>query len=75
VPAGQAFQFVVSNAQTGVSFRIDHDSAAKASKIFLPATSVIHVDSVGVYDAPYPGGTLVTAPAVGTNTLCARVSE
>ncbi len=31
----------------------------------LPTTTVISVNSIGVYDAPYPGGNLIPTPANG----------
>ena len=62
---GQAIDFVISNLQAGVGYVIDYDSAAKPSKIILPTTTVISVNSLGVYDAAYPGGSLVSAPANG----------
>lgn len=71
IPAGQALTMDITTAVPGVSFRIDYDSVAKPSKITLPTTTVIHTDSIGVYDAPFPGGTLVTSPANG-QTLYVR---
>src|SRR5207249_2321527 len=65
VPSGQVLDLVISNAQSGVSFRVDYDSAGKPSKVSLPTTSTIHVDSLGAYDAPYPGGNLVSTPVAG----------
>jgi uncharacterized repeat protein (TIGR01451 family) len=71
VPAGQAIDFVISNAQSGVSYVIDFDSAATPSKIILPTTTIINVNSVGAYDAPYPNGNPVVNGANGT-TLYVR---
>lgn len=56
----------ITTAQSGVTFTVDFDSSTKPSKITLPTTTVINVDSLGVYDAPYPGGSLITAPASGS---------
>lgn len=64
--AGEAMTLEVTTAQTGVAFTIDYDSTTKPSKITLPTTTVIAVDSLGVYDAPYPGGALISTPASGT---------
>jgi uncharacterized repeat protein (TIGR01451 family) len=71
VPAGQAISQVISNSQPGVTFHVDYDSASKPSQITLPASTVIAVASLGVYDAPYPGGNPVTAPVAGS-TLYVR---
>jgi len=73
VPAGSAIALTVSNAQAGVAYTIDFDSVSKPSKIALPTISIIHVDSLGVYDAPYPGGSLVAVPVAGS-TLYVRAT-
>lgn len=56
----------ITTAQSGVTFTVDFDSSTKPSKITLPTTTVINVDSLGVYDSPYPGGSLTTSPASGS---------
>ncbi|MGA3163264.1 MAG: SdrD B-like domain-containing protein, partial [Verrucomicrobiota bacterium] len=73
IPAGQVISYVISNGQSDVSFHVDYDSTNKPSKILLPTTSVIHISSLGVYDAPYPGGNLVTTPIAGS-TLYVRAA-
>lgn len=66
VPAEEAITLTVtSGLATGNTFRIQYDSSGKPSLISLPTTTVVTVDSVGVYDAPYPGGSLVTTPFPG----------
>ncbi len=66
IASGEAITLEITSAlASGNSFKLDYDSASKPSKITLPTTTVIKVDSVGVYDAPYPGGSLVTTPANG----------
>lgn len=65
IPAGQAVSATITTAQSGVSFTLDYDSAARPSKITLPTNTVIHADSIGVYDAAYPGGSLVSTPTNG----------
>ncbi len=71
IPSGQPLSLDITTAVSGVAFQIDYDQNTKPSKITLPTSTVIHTDSVGVYDAPYPGGTLVTSPANG-QTLYVR---
>ncbi len=64
--SSEALTLEINDSQSGVTFTVDFDSSTKPSKITLPTTTVINVDSLGVYDAPYPGGSLITAPASGT---------
>ena len=64
--AGQAFACTITNNQSGVTYTINYDSTNAPSKITLPTTTVIQITSLGVYDAPYPGGNLVTTPVAGT---------
>ncbi len=65
IPANEAIVLEVTTAQTGVNFTIDYDSSTKPSRIDLPATTVISVNSLAVYDAPYPGGSIVTGRLSG----------
>lgn len=67
VPAGQAISLVVTSIQSGVSFRIEFDSQTKPSKINLPVSTFIDVISNAFYDAPFPGGNIITNAAGGTN--------
>ena len=71
--SSEALTLEISDTQSGVSFNIDYDSSAKPSKITLPTTTVINVDSLGVYDAPYPGGSLITGPASGATAYVRSV--
>ena len=66
VPAGQAIALTItSGLATGNTFRLLYDSSTKPSVISLPATTVAKITSLDVYDAPYPGGIIITAPAAG----------
>jgi uncharacterized repeat protein (TIGR01451 family) len=61
---GQTLSLNVEN--TGVAdFTVLYDSTSYPSKINLPTNTVIHTDSITVYDAPYPGGNPTTAPNLG----------
>ena len=71
--ASDAISLVVTTAQTNLGFRLDYDSSTKPSKITLPTTTVIRTDTVAVYDAPYPGGNVVSTPTVG-RTLYVRAT-
>ncbi len=66
VPSGQAIELVVTTNQPGVEFRIEYDSQTKPSKIELPTTTFINISSYAVYDAPYPGGNIITDAVAGT---------
>jgi uncharacterized repeat protein (TIGR01451 family) len=71
VPSGQAITLTVSSDQAGVEFEIEYDSQSKPSVVTLPTTTVIEVDDVTIYDAPYPGGNPVPSGTNGT-TLYVR---
>jgi uncharacterized protein YjdB len=71
VPAGQAIALVVTTAQSGVSFKIDYDSQTKRSRIDLPVTTYIDVTSFNVYNAAFPGGSIITNSTAG-NTIYFR---
>jgi hypothetical protein len=66
VPTGQAIAMEVTCLQPGVTFNIQFDSQTKPSKINLPVSTYINVNSVNVYDAPYPGGNIITGTVGGT---------
>ncbi|MBI5775272.1 MAG: DUF11 domain-containing protein, partial [Verrucomicrobia bacterium] len=59
---GQSLRYIISNAQSSVAYYVQYDSTNRPSKILLPTSTIITVESLGVYDAPYPGGSLVLAP-------------
>jgi hypothetical protein len=71
IPAGQAIALQITNGQPGVSFNINYDSQTKPSKINLPVTTYINIDSYDVYNAAYPGGSIITN-AVGGNVVYPR---
>ena len=73
IGAGETTFLVVTSAQSGVSFTIQYNSASKPSAISLPTTTVISLDQLGLYDAPYPGGNLVTN-AVNGQTVYIRAT-
>jgi hypothetical protein len=66
VPAGEAIELDITNLQSGTSFRINYDSQTKPSKIALPTTTYVNVNSVNVYTAAYPGGSIVYSGLGGT---------
>ncbi|SHJ08745.1 LamG-like jellyroll fold domain-containing protein [Algibacter luteus] len=66
IPAGDAINLFVSSAESGVGFSINYDSKTKPSKIEFETPSYININSHNVYDAPYPGGSLITSAGVVT---------
>ena len=53
IPAGSTVTLDVTTAQSGVTFQIQYDSSTKPSRIDLPTTTYLDVNSVGIYDAAY----------------------
>jgi len=65
-----------SSDYTSANIRIDYDATGKQSKITLPTTTYININSLIVYNAANPGGTTITQQAVGvTNYIRAVVSD
>jgi large repetitive protein len=73
LPATTVITYVVTNNIAGTAFHVNYDSTNSASQIVLPASTVIAFSGFAVYDAPYPGGSLVTTPVAGT-TLYVRAA-
>ena len=71
VAAGEKIELVITDNGTGATYTIQYDSTTAQSKIDLPTTTVITVDSLALYDAPYPGGSVVSTANNG-QTLYAR---
>ncbi len=65
VNSGEMIYLVVTSAQSGVTFSLQYNSSSKPSVVALPTTTVITLDQFGVYDAAYPGGTLITNAGSG----------
>ncbi|MCX6049084.1 MAG: hypothetical protein NT075_28620, partial [Chloroflexi bacterium] len=76
VPTGQQIFLTLKTSEPGVAFKFFYDSATYPSRVQLTTTTVIDVTSLGLYDAPYPGGTLLTGAANGqTVYVRAAVSD
>ncbi|MBK7764284.1 MAG: hypothetical protein IPI46_13225 [Bacteroidetes bacterium] len=73
VPAGQAIAMVVTTAQAGVTFTMDFDSQTKPSKINLPVSTYINVNSFNIYSAVYPGGSIVNSSVAGATRYARAV--
>ncbi|HMP74159.1 MAG TPA: Ig-like domain-containing protein, partial [Kiritimatiellia bacterium] len=59
VSAGSSLALDVISGEGGAVFRIDYDSASRPSRIVLPVTTYISIDSFAMYDAPFPGGSII----------------
>ena len=68
---GETAYLVVTSAQSGVSLTIQYNSSTKPSAVILPTTTVISLDQLGLYDAAYPAGNLITN-AVNSQTVYIR---
>jgi|GEM_PF-2900484 len=74
IPAGQAAALTISSSETAAIFTVDYDSQAKPSKIQLPTSATyINVDSYALYDAAYPGVSLITSTDAGTTVYMRAV--
>ena len=65
LPAGQKVSLVITRNDSGYNFNIQYDSQTKPSRIELPTTTVIEIEDMALYDAPYPGGQPVTGAVNG----------
>ncbi len=70
---GETTFLVITSAQSGVSFALQYNSASKPSAVSLPTTTVISLDQLGLYDAAYPAGNLITN-AVNGQTVYIRAA-
>ncbi len=59
IPTGEYISLFVSSAEAGLGFTVDYDSQTKPSKIELPTSTYIDIVSYDIYDAPYPGGSII----------------
>lgn len=67
VPKGAVVKLLITNNQTGASFKIDYDSSAKPSRIDLPTTTVIKVVDVDGLDNNNDGDILDAAESDNGN--------
>jgi len=59
LPAGDTVKLEITQNDTGYEFDINYDSDTKPSRIELPVTTVIEIEELAIYDAPYPDGNQV----------------
>ncbi len=73
VPAGKAFRLIFENQDPNLAFDLLYDSNTAPSKLNLPTQTIINVDGVEFFDAPYPGGTSISSAGVG-QTVYIRIT-
>ncbi len=76
LPAGSTISMTVTNVtpvSNNATFRVFPVSGGNNSQIGLTSETVINVDSVQFYDAPYPGGSLVGSLLPGTTVYTRAV--
>ncbi len=61
---GEAIDIGLLNG-TGITYDILYDSGTYPSALALPATTVIDVENVDIYDAPFPNGSIAADGFVG----------
>ena len=66
IPAGEAITLVITNLQSGTSYKIDYDSQTKPSKVSFTTSTYVNVNSVNVYSAAYPAGSIIISAVAGT---------
>jgi uncharacterized protein YjdB len=66
IPAGQAIALVITTAEPTATFRIDYDSQTKPSKIELPINESTQITTLAMYNAAYPGGSIITSATKGS---------
>jgi uncharacterized repeat protein (TIGR01451 family) len=65
IEAGNSINLSIDNQQSGLEFQVLFDSTTYPSQIVMPTTTVIEVDNVQVYDAPYPSGNPIASGFTG----------
>ncbi len=71
VPAGESIEMEVITNEPLALIAIQYDSQTKPSKIEFSTSTYIDIISYDVYDAPYPGGNIITGTTTG-NTVYPR---
>lgn len=69
LPKGASVSLVITNGQSGSSFRIDYDAASAPSRIELPTTTVIDIVDVDGVDANNDGDLLDAAEGDNGNGM------
>lgn len=76
VPAGQQLSVAFFSGFAGTSTTLQFDAASRISYVELPTSTFINVNSVNVFDAASPSGSIITNSPIGaTNYVRAVVSN
>ena len=76
MPAGSTIAATVTNISPGTSnatFRVFPVSGGNNSRVELTAETVVNIDSIQFFDAPFPGGSVVTSIAPGATAYVRAV--
>ena len=65
VATGDTIKLSILSNESTLSFRVAYDSDTNPSRIDFPTTTVITVESLEVYDAPYPSGNQIISALNG----------
>ncbi len=65
VETGNTLELVIENRDPVLPIGVLFDSSTFPSKVDLPTQTVIEVETVEVYDAPFPGGSLLSYAGPG----------
>lgn len=70
---GNYWNLTVTQTSGTDSSRIYPRSGGNFSRVDLPATTVVHVDSINYYDATYSGGSLLSSVTIGSTVYIRAV--
>ncbi len=73
VPAGSSIELVITTSEPAADFSLRYNSTTYPSKIDLPTTTPINIDSYAVYNAAFSGGSIITSAFTG-NTVYTRAT-
>jgi uncharacterized repeat protein (TIGR01451 family) len=63
----------IFSEEPAITFQLQYDAASKPSFISLPTSTYINVNSLAVYDAPYPNGNVITSAGAGSTVYVRSV--
>jgi hypothetical protein len=76
ITAGQSLSLRYSSDYQAATISLRFDATSAISYVELPTTTYININSLDVYNAAIPGGTLITNSSIGaTNYIRAVVSD
>ncbi len=76
IPSGSAIAVDIISSVGGTNMNVLYDSTTRPSQLNMTVSSFINIDSLGIYDAAYSGGSVVTESEPGdTVYIRATVSD